>query len=80
MADQALSSVTADDVQRLCGEIAAWKLAAILDLKPTMGELTRAAARAGGQDEISDDPHQLSGMAAQVYDVLMSDEEFEDDR
>jgi hypothetical protein len=80
MTDQVLSIARAEDVRRLCGDVADWKLAAILELKPTLGQLATAAARAGGQDEFTDDPHQLSGLAAQLYDVLTSDEAYEDER
>lgn len=75
----AIQTATASDVRHLCGEVMDWKLNAILGLEPSVGDVAAAASRAQGQDEVEGEPRTLEGLAAQVYDVLVSDEAAEDE-
>jgi hypothetical protein len=72
--------VTAEDVREICGDILDWKLAAILALRPTGADLTAAVGWAGGEDELGQQGHPLTGVAATLYDVLRSDEDYGEER
>jgi hypothetical protein len=74
------TALRAEDVRRICGDMLDWKLAAILALNATAGELAAAAAWAAGRDELGQEGRPLEGLAAQVYDILVSDEFLEDER
>lgn len=70
----------ADDVRALCGDILDWKLEAILALKPTAADVAAAVGWAGGQDDLGQEGRPRSGLVAQVYDLLISDEPIEEER
>lgn len=70
--------LTAQDVRDICGDILDWKLRAILALEPTAGDVAAAVAWSNGQDEIGGEGRPLEGVAAQVYDLLLSDEDYGD--
>ncbi|WP_374572100.1 hypothetical protein [Phenylobacterium sp.] len=70
----------ADEVRHHCGDLVDWKLNAILEAKPTVRDLAAAIAWASGQDEVGQEGAPLSGVAAEVYDILMSDEDFDETR
>lgn len=77
MTAQTIAPATAEEVRRLCGELVDWKLSAILSLNPGFGDVEAAVAWAAGGADFGDEPHALQGVAAQVYDLLMSDEDYE---
>ena len=70
----------ADEVRALCGDMLDWKLEAILALKPTTADVATAVGWAGGQDDLGREGRPLSGLVAQVYDLLRSDEPMEEER
>lgn len=70
--------LTAQDVRDICGDIPDWKLRAILTLEPTAGDVAAAIAWSNGQDELGAAGRPLEGVAAQVYDLLISDEDYGD--
>lgn len=72
---EARTEAAAQDVRDLCGDILDWKLNAILSLRPSIGDVAAAAAWAGGQDDLGQEGRPLEGLAAQVYDLLKTDEE-----
>ncbi len=71
--------LTAADVRDLCGDVLDWKVAAILALRPSHGDVAAAAAWAGGDDDLGRAGRPLEGLAAEVYDLLKADD-FEDER
>lgn len=73
------SDLTAADVRGICGDILDWKVAAILELRPTAGDVEAAAGWASGQDDLGRFGRPLSGVTAQVYEILTADEDFEDE-
>jgi hypothetical protein len=80
MTDEPATSVTPVEVRRICGDVSDWKLGAILDLQPTLGDIVAAVAWANGEDEFGEQPRPLEGLAAQVYDLLTSDEAYGEER
>ncbi len=65
---------TAADVRDVCGDVLDWQIAAILDLRPSRGDIAAAAAWAAGEDDLDRAGRPLEGLAAQVYDVLCADD------
>lgn len=74
------AALKAEDVRDLCGDVLDWKVAAILALRPTAGDVAAAAAWANGQDELGQAGRPLEGRAAQVYELLTADEAYEEER
>jgi hypothetical protein len=66
-------TLTAENVRELCGDVLDWKVAAILALQPSSGDVAAAAAWASGEDELGQAGRPLAGVAAQVYDLLNAD-------
>jgi hypothetical protein len=66
-------TLTAQDVRDLCGDVLDWKVAAILALRPSSGDVAAAAAWASGEDGLGQAGRPLAGVAAQVYDLLNAD-------
>jgi hypothetical protein len=62
--------LSAEEVRRLCGDALAWKVEAILETGANAGDLQAALAWSQGDDN----GRQLSGAAAEVYDILTADE------
>ena len=76
-----VARLTADDVRRVCGDVSAARVAAILACEPTLDDLTEAAAWLAGNDETTPRRHlEPHGAAALVYEILAADTEFEEDR
>lgn len=69
-----------DDLRGLCGDLLDWKVEAILALNPTAADVATAVGWAGGQDELGQEGRPLAGVAAQVYDLLLSDDPVEEER
>jgi hypothetical protein len=72
--------LNANDVRELCGDILDWKLAAILALQPTAGDVAAAVGWASGEDDLGQRGRPLEGVAAQVYELLISDEDYGEER
>lgn len=74
------SNLSRDDVIRICGDIDDWKVKAIIDTKATLSDLELANAWATGEDEtLGEEREPLSGTVAEVYDILLVGEEFEEE-
>jgi 3-deoxy-D-manno-octulosonate 8-phosphate phosphatase KdsC-like HAD superfamily phosphatase len=69
--------IAAEDIRRICGDMADWKVIAIVGLKPSISDLELAVAWADHEDEFRQE-RALEGVAAQVYDILTADEEEEE--
>ena len=70
----------ADEIRHLCGDIADWKVSAIIALGASVEEIETAVAWSAGEDDVMGEQRwPLSGSAAAVYDVLVADEEFGDE-
>ena len=69
-----------EDVRHLCGDVADWKVSAILATGATLDEINAAIAWDAGEDDImGEERRPLTGPAAAVYDILVADEEFGDE-
>lgn len=74
-------AVTHEMVVGLIGEIGNARIAAILALSPTPEDLEEAVAWAAGESDVMGEERlPLTGMAAQVYDILTVDEAYNDER
>jgi len=78
-ASQTGSGAQTEVIRRLCGDIPDWKLVAIAALSPGVSDLELAVAWADNEDE-SRQQRPLSGVTAQIYDILTSDEEIDEER
>jgi hypothetical protein len=75
-ADQSSTAVTSEDVIRLCGEMADWKLSRILASCATTNDLEVAVAWARGEDDVMGEERlPLSGRAAELYEIITADED-----
>jgi len=69
-----------DEVRHLCGDIADWKVTAILATGADLDDIGAAVAWAAGEDDVmGEERRPLSGSAAAVYDILIADEEYGDE-
>lgn len=69
-----------EDVRHLCGDVADWKISAILATGATMDEINAAIAWEAGEDDVMGEARRpLSGGAAAVYDILIADEDYGDE-
>lgn len=76
-----MSTLAPDDVRRLCGDIPDWKIMDIIASNPTLEELEVALAWAAGESDLmGKERHPLSGKTAELYDILMADEEWNDEQ
>lgn len=77
----AKQAVTHEMVVGLVGEIGNAKIAEILAAGPTLEDLEEAVAWAAGESDIMGEERlPLTGVAAQVCDILTADEDFIDER
>lgn len=76
----AQAEARADEVRAVCGDILDWKLEAILAMKPTAADVAAAVGWASGQDDLGQEGRPRSGIVAQIYDLLISDEATEEER
>ena len=68
--------VSQDEVRRLFGDLDDEKVAEILKLKPTLPEIELAAGCLDGRaDMLAKGEHHLSPTAAQILEIVLSDEE-----
>jgi hypothetical protein len=64
-------AVTAQEVQRLLGELGAARVAAVLALQPSLEELEEAAAWMAGEGDVpAQAGHPLAGKAAAIFDIV----------
>jgi hypothetical protein len=64
------------DVLAILGDIDASQAGQILDLAPTIAELEEAAVwLSGGGDRLSRQQHPLDGKVAEIYDILVSEDD-----
>jgi hypothetical protein len=71
-------AATRDDLLRLVGDVDEHKLLDILALHPTVAEIEEVTLWASGDgDVLAKGGHPLSGVAAQILDILNVDEEEE---
>ena len=69
-------TVSQDDLQRVLGDIEDSKIIEILALKPTVPELEEAAIWAAGDgDVLAKDGHPLTGVVAQIVEILAAEGE-----
>jgi hypothetical protein len=72
-------TATRADVLRFVRDVDERKVLEILALYPTVAEIEQAALWAAGDgDVLAKSGHPLSGIAAQVFDILTADEEEEE--
>ncbi len=65
-----------DDLRRIVGDIDERKALEILALRPTLAEVEEAAAWAAGDGDIlAKSGRPLTGIAAEVFEILTADEE-----
>lgn len=74
------ASLTHDEVRRLCGDIVDWKLGAIIATGASLAEVEEAVAFAAGADDVMGEERKpLAGKVAEVYDILVADDAWEDE-
>jgi hypothetical protein len=70
---------TSEDVRRILRDPDERKIIEILSLKPTVAELEQAAMWSGGEgDVLGKMGRQLTGRAAQIFEILSADHDEED--
>ena len=70
----------AAEIRRRCGEILDRQVEAILETGATTEDLAAALAWASGQDDVmGEERRPLTGVAAQVYDILAPGDELDDE-
>jgi hypothetical protein len=68
--------LTREDVAHMCGDIPDWKVAAIEKSGANAEELELALAWTYGESDVAGEARlPLTGLAAQVYEILVGDEE-----
>lgn len=73
--------LTHDEIAHVLGEVSDEKATAIAATGADMPELEEAAAWAAGESDVIGKLHRpLSGVVAQIYDILTADEDLEDER
>ena len=75
------NQVNHDDIMRLAGDLGDLKIARILEIGATVGDLEEACALAFGDGEAIDDVQiGPTGAVAQIYDILKIEEAPDKDR
>jgi hypothetical protein len=73
--------LTHQDVREIAGDLDDAKIAVILATGATAEQLEEAMAWAAGESDVMGDLERpLSGVVARLYDILMTGEEFPEDR
>jgi hypothetical protein len=68
--------ISHDELLRVVGDVDESKLLAILALRPTIAEVEEAATWATGSgDMLGKTGHPLTGVVAQVFEILTADDE-----
>jgi hypothetical protein len=74
-------SLTPQDVREIVGDLDDAKIAAILATGANAEQLEEAMAWAAGESDVMGDLERpLTGVVARLYDILMTGEEFPEDR
>jgi hypothetical protein len=74
-------SLTPQEIRDVVGDLDDAKIAAILATGANAGELDEAMAWASGESDVTGDLERpLTGAVAQLYDILMTGEDFPEDR
>jgi hypothetical protein len=74
-------SLTPQDIKDIVGDLDDARIAAILATDATVKELEEAAAWVSGESDVMGDLERpLEGVVARLYDILMTGEEFLEDR
>jgi len=69
-------AASGSELRSIVGNIDEAKIIEILKLNPTVADLEEAALWAGGEgDTLGKEGHPLTGTAAQVFDILIADED-----
>jgi hypothetical protein len=77
---QHFSIMSADDIRHFCGPVADHTVSEILALQPTSNDLEVAITYAQGEGSIAGVAgHALSGTPARIYEILASDEAYQND-
>lgn len=70
------AKIGSDEIRRLCGDIPAWKITAIIGTGATVADVEAAAVLVAGEDDVlgkarrpTDEP------VAGIYDILMAGDE-----
>jgi hypothetical protein len=82
-ADESTKTATFDaaTVRRLCGDISDQTVTAVLATGASLSDLEAAVAWLEGESEImGEQPDPLAGAAAQIYDLLLAEEGFGEER
>jgi len=70
-----------DELVRLVGALEPARLAEIERIQATVAEIEDAVAYAAGEDDVMGEARiPLTGRAAEVYEILVADQEFEEER
>jgi len=73
--------LTPEDVRGLCGDILDWKVQAIIATGGSVADLEAALAWASGLDSVMLDAERpLAGAAAQMYDLIIAEEDVAEER
>ena len=75
--DQAAQAASVDDIKRILGGFDETKLLDILALQPTVNDLETALLWLSGDTDIFGAGESLKGIAADVVDILTTDEDDE---
>ena len=74
--DARSATVSQIDLKNIVGDIDDDKIIAILELQPTLAELEEATVWATGDgDVLAKEGRPLTGVAAEVFEILTADEE-----
>ena len=80
MPDDKPQALAASEVRHLCGDVADWKVSAILATGADVDDIEAAIAWAAGEDDVmGEERRPLAGAAAAVYDILTADDEYGDE-
>ena len=79
MAKSASDSAVASrmDVRRILGEVDEAKLMAVVELRPTVGDVEDAVMWLSGDRDVFGPSPSLEGVPAQIVDILTADEDDE---
>jgi hypothetical protein len=78
---RANAPLSRNEIVGVCGDMLDWKVKAIIETGAGLSELEAARAWAEGADEVlGEEREPLTGVTGAVYDILIAEEEFEDDR
>ncbi len=73
-------AIRVEDILRLCGDIPAWKVTAIVNTAATINDLESAVAWVAGESDVmAGARRQMDEPAASIFDILTADDETGDD-